>query len=332
MLLEMEIGVDRLDGSGRFLLMLECSRVFGVVNFAGAYLVVSKLDPVLIPPAACCSTAMRPVLPYDNVVLGVSSKKGGPPKTLRKNGLQYKPSGQFTSKTPVANEQGGKSPRNCFASLQSSEADLLDSPPERSGITDDNLLVGLEPSSLLGDESADPECLPLPDKEVEPLGESLLVIEAAGLEGECKSHGPASCEPPLPKHDTLVEVPPGPSSSSVSVGPRCSRTARRVLIDSPNHPVNPPHSQVLRCQGRLALMTGRCLQPIWNFELLTDGCGDCLSFWLFMERVSPFCLDCGRWFCYHGKGTPPFDEVKFGYAWTFESSLDCCEFQLSMLW
>ncbi|GMH21271.1 hypothetical protein Nepgr_023113 [Nepenthes gracilis] len=58
-----------VDGSGHFLLMVECSRVFGLVNFAGAYLVVSKLDPVLKPPAACCSTTMRPVLPNDNVVL-----------------------------------------------------------------------------------------------------------------------------------------------------------------------------------------------------------------------------------------------------------------------
>ncbi|GMH24151.1 hypothetical protein Nepgr_025994 [Nepenthes gracilis] len=61
--------VVAVDGSGRFPLMLECSRVFGVVNFADDYLVVSKLDPELKPPAACCSTAMRPVISNDIVVL-----------------------------------------------------------------------------------------------------------------------------------------------------------------------------------------------------------------------------------------------------------------------
>ncbi|GMH02155.1 hypothetical protein Nepgr_003994 [Nepenthes gracilis] len=162
----------------------------------------------------------------------------------------------------MVNDQGGKSPRNSksnsvllmkdvgatqdsssFAALQSSEADLLDSLPERSGNTDVNLLVGPEPSSILGDESADPECLPLPDKEVEPLGESPLDIETARLEGGSRILGPSSCEPPLSKVANLVEVPPSPSSTSVFVAPRSSRMARWVLVESPSHPVNLPHAQ-----------------------------------------------------------------------------------------
>ncbi|GMH04877.1 hypothetical protein Nepgr_006717 [Nepenthes gracilis] len=143
-------------------------------------------------------------------------------------------------------EAGAAQVSNSFTVLQSSEADLLDSPPERSGTSDVNLLVRPELSSLLGDESAEPDCLPLPDKEVEPLGESPLGIESDGIEGGSKSQGPSSCEPPLPKADSLVEVPPGPSSSSVSIAPRCSRTARWVLVDSANHPVNPTHSRWIR--------------------------------------------------------------------------------------
>ncbi|GMH00853.1 hypothetical protein Nepgr_002692 [Nepenthes gracilis] len=158
--------------------------------------------------------------------------------------------------------QGGKSPRNSksnsvlqmkdagtvqdsnsFAALQSSEADLLDSLPERSGNSDINLLVEPEPNSNLGDELADPECLPLPDKEVETLDELPLDIETAGLAGGSRIQGPSSCEPPLPKVANLVEVPPGPSSTSVSAAPRSSCMARRMLVDSPSHPVNLPLAQ-----------------------------------------------------------------------------------------
>ncbi|GMH11707.1 hypothetical protein Nepgr_013548 [Nepenthes gracilis] len=135
--------------------------------------------------------------------IGVSSKKGGPPKVMRKKGPQYKPSGRITSKMPVDNDQGEKSPRN-----SKSKSVLL---MKEAGAAQAEL------SSLLGDESADPDCLPLPDKDVEPLGESPLGIESDGIEGGSKSQGPSSCEPPLRKADSLAEVPPGPSSSSIFV-------------------------------------------------------------------------------------------------------------------
>ncbi|GMH14558.1 hypothetical protein Nepgr_016399 [Nepenthes gracilis] len=133
---------------------------------------------------------------------------------------------------------------NSFAALQSLEADLLHSLPERSGKMDVNLLAELDPDSNLGDESADLECLPLPDKEAEPLGEFPMDIETAGLAGGSRIRGLSSCEPPLPKDAHLVEVPLGPSSTSSSAAPRSSRMmARRVLVDSPSHPVNLPHAQ-----------------------------------------------------------------------------------------
>ncbi|GMH00828.1 hypothetical protein Nepgr_002667 [Nepenthes gracilis] len=164
--------------------------------------------------------------------------------------------------TPVVNDQGGKSPRNSksnsllqmkdagtvqdsnsFAVLQSSEADLLDSLPERSGNSDVNLLIEPEPTSILGDELADLDCLALPDKEVETLDELPLDIETAGLAGGSRIQGPSPCEPPLPKVANLVEVPPGPSSTSVSAAPRSSHMARWVPVDSPSHPVNLPLAQ-----------------------------------------------------------------------------------------
>ncbi|GMH12922.1 hypothetical protein Nepgr_014763 [Nepenthes gracilis] len=127
-------------------------------------------------------------------------KKGGPGKSLNKKAPQYKPSGRFIPKTLVVNDQGGKSPRNSkrnsdplmkdvsavpdsnsFAALQSSEADFLHTLSEGSGITDVNLLAELAPVSNLGDETDDPECLPLPDKEAEPQGEFPMNFETSGL-------------------------------------------------------------------------------------------------------------------------------------------------------
>ncbi|GMH29116.1 hypothetical protein Nepgr_030959 [Nepenthes gracilis] len=61
-------------------------------------------------------------------------------------------------------DAGAAQDSNPFAALQSSEADLLDSIPEESGITDANLHVEPESASILGDKSTDPACLPLPDK------------------------------------------------------------------------------------------------------------------------------------------------------------------------
>ncbi|GMH02228.1 hypothetical protein Nepgr_004067 [Nepenthes gracilis] len=59
-------------------------------------------------------------------------------------------------------DAGSAQDSNSFAALQSSEADLLDSLPERSGKSDVNLLVEPEPTSNLGVESRDHLLVSLP--------------------------------------------------------------------------------------------------------------------------------------------------------------------------
>ncbi|GMH09770.1 hypothetical protein Nepgr_011611 [Nepenthes gracilis] len=133
---------------------------------------------------------------------------------------------------------------NSFAALQGPEVDILQTLSEGSGKTDVNSLAEPDPDSNLGDVAADPECLPLTDKESESQGEFSLEIEAPGLAGGSRIQGLSTCEPPLPKDAHLVEVPPGPSSISIFAAPKSSRMmAKRVLVDTSSHSVNLPHAQ-----------------------------------------------------------------------------------------
>ncbi|GMH29450.1 hypothetical protein Nepgr_031293 [Nepenthes gracilis] len=107
---------------------------------------------------------------------------------------------------------------------------------EGSGKKDVSLFAKPDQGSNLGDEEADLECLPPSDKELEPQGEFPLEIEAPGHVGCSRVKGLSTCNPPLPEDVHLVEVPLGPSSTSISAAPRSSRMMpRRVPVDTFSH-------------------------------------------------------------------------------------------------
>ncbi|GMH14595.1 hypothetical protein Nepgr_016436 [Nepenthes gracilis] len=208
--------------------------------------------------------ALLPLQPVHNQLLNQPlqpSKKGGPLKSLSKIAPQYKPSGCSIPQGSVVNDLGGKRSRNfksnsetlvkadgavpdsnSFAALQSPEADSLQTLSEGSGKKDVSLPPKPDPGSNLGDEAANLECLPHSDKVLEPLGEFPLEIEAPGLARCSRIQGLSTYDTPLSKDAHLVEVPPGPSSTSISVAPRSSlMMAKRVPIDTSSHSVNLPH-------------------------------------------------------------------------------------------
>ncbi|GMH31916.1 hypothetical protein Nepgr_033760 [Nepenthes gracilis] len=122
---------------------------------------------------------------------------------------------------------------NPFAALQSSEADLLDSLPKGSGITDANVLVDPESASILGDESADPDCLPLPDKEANLLdslhegsGNSdinlLVELESTSILGD-ESADPDCLPLPNKEVEPLDEFPFDFESARLAGGSRIQR-------------------------------------------------------------------------------------------------------------
>ncbi|GMH01969.1 hypothetical protein Nepgr_003808 [Nepenthes gracilis] len=160
----------------------------------------------------------------------------------------------------MVKDLGGKSPRNfksnyetlvkadgavpesnSFAALQSPEANILQTLSEGSEKKDVSSLAEPAQGSNLSDMAADLECLPLSDKELEPQGEIPLDIEALGLAGCSSIQGLSTSDPPLPIDAHLVEVPHGPSSTSIPAAPRSSRMmAKRVLVDTSSHCNSPP--------------------------------------------------------------------------------------------